>query len=95
MSWVIRCKYVQPEGLGWVTEDASCVHDPKLAHHFPSEDDAWAFLGLNYDRLGGSDEAWPEVARDYSGDELRKIMDDYAAAHRAYYQRYDPGDEPQ
>lgn len=83
--FVIRCKYVQPDGVGWVTDDACVTHNPKMAVRFDSEDEAWGFLGLNYARLGSEEEAWPETAVDYSPEELAAILDDYEEHHFAYY----------
>lgn len=90
MSYVIRARYVQPDGIGWVGKEGQVYHDPGYAHRFDTEDEAWGFLGLNYERLGDSSSSWPEEARDYTPEEKRAIRAEYDRAYLVYYGRLLP-----
>jgi hypothetical protein len=94
-AFVIRARYCQPAGVGWVDKEGHVYHDPNYAHRFESEADAWAFIGLHWNTLAGRDEegefSWPEEARDYTPEEKTQIRDEYDRLRNAYYNRIPEG----
>lgn len=66
MKYVMRCRYVQPDGVGYVSRDGGCTSLLNQACVYDSEADAWAHaITAN---LIGSDETgdwvWPELVPD-------------------------------
>jgi len=61
-KYVMRCRYVQPDGIGYVTKDGGCTRNRSLAQIYDSEADAWTHAAganlIGYDEDG--DWVWPE-----------------------------------
>ena len=61
--YVIKAKYVQPNGLGWATKDGGMSNLYRLACKFDTEADAWTYL-MSTDLYGRDEDgewAWVEV----------------------------------
>ena len=43
MSYVVRCRYVQPDGIGYLDRSGWCTRDQREAARFDTEADAWDF----------------------------------------------------
>ena len=54
MKYVMRCKTVQPDGVGWVTNEGRVTSNPRYACKYDTEADAW--IHADNSGLIGSDE---------------------------------------
>jgi hypothetical protein len=65
VNYVVRARYVQPEGIGWLTKDGHVTHAQSDAETYATEGDAWTHL-TSLDEWWGSDETgqwyWVEPA---------------------------------
>ena len=55
---VVRCRYVQPDGVGYLDAESRCTRDLRYAKKFDHEADAWTFAGLSGERV--PDDCWVE-----------------------------------
>ena len=58
MTFVVRCRYVQPEGVGYLDAESRCTRDGRLAKTFDSEADAWSFAKVSGEIV--SSDCWVE-----------------------------------
>ena len=58
MSYVVRCRHVQPDGVGYLDREARCTSDQSLAVRFDVEADAWNFANASGEQV--PEDAWAE-----------------------------------
>lgn len=58
MTFLVRCRYVQPEGVGYLDEMCRCTKNRRHAKPFDNAADAWAFARLSGERV--PDDCWAE-----------------------------------
>lgn len=62
VSFVVRCRYIanrgEPEGIGYLDNEARCTRDARAAKEFDSEADAWAFARVSGERV--PEDCWAE-----------------------------------
>lgn len=51
MSFIVRCRYVQPEGVGYLDADGRCTRDARQAKTFDNEADAWTFAANSGEQM--------------------------------------------
>jgi hypothetical protein len=56
-GFVVRCRYVQPDGVGYLTGDGACTTQLRDAKVFRSAAEAWEFA---IPVMGDGDDAWVE-----------------------------------
>ena len=58
MSFVFRCRHVQPDGVGYLDREARCTSDKSFAVQFDVEADAWDFARTSGEQV--PEDAWAE-----------------------------------
>lgn len=59
MAFVVRCRYVQPEGVGYLDCNSACTRDARDAIRFDVEAEAWDFARASGELV--PQDAWVEM----------------------------------
>jgi hypothetical protein len=73
MSYVVRCRYCQPEGIGFLDAESRCTQEIRDAKVFEDEAEAWLFANVSGEEV--PDDCWVE-------EKGQVLIDHYVRAER-------------